>query len=250
MRPCLCAAAIGLLIGLSGCGGLALPPAPPKLRTGALDQVGPRVTNYGSAVVRPGATVTVWSDDFTAAPGAPPTKGKMLTLAKALARASGLTVIDHASAGQTAAEGLAQLTAGDAGALVVLCYGYGDAARQSKDFKASLEAMIHLAHGRGVPVLLVTEPPTTVVPSRTPTAKEKALQAIAAQVASLQEIVRQEAPAEGAGLVDSATVLSPPAPSPKAAPPAILTPAEKRPGAPLGTERIAHAVADLIEVAR
>ena len=240
-----------LAISLTACSSFAPPPAPPKLRTGALDQVGPRLTNYGSAVLMPGAVITVWGDDFTGpSPEAPHPKGKTLTLAAALASATGLKVVDHAGAGQTAAEGLAQLTAGDAGALVVLCYGYGDAIKQTKDFKASLDAMIRLAHSRGAPVLLVTEPLPTVVPSKVPTAKEKQLQALVAQVSALQDIVRTEGPGAGAGVIDSTPVLQPPAVSPKAAPPNILTVAEKQPGARLGTERIAHAVAGLIELAR
>jgi len=250
-RPFRCAIAISLLVGLSACAGLGLPPTPPKLRTGALDQVGPRLTNYGTAVLMPGAVITVWGDDFTSASAeAPHHRGKALTLAKALAAATGATVIDHASPGQTAAEGLAQLTAGDPGGLVVLCYGYGDATKQTKDFKSSLDDMIRLAHSRGVAVLLVTEPLPAIIVSKVPTAKEKKLQAFIAQVSALQDIVRIEAPAMGAGLVDSTPVLSPPAPSPKVAPPIVLTPAERQPGAPLGTERIAHAVAALIEVAR
>ena len=260
-RPLRCTAAIGLVATLAGCSSFAPPPAPPKLRTEAIDQVGPRLTNYGTAVLMPGAVVTVWGDDFTGpSPDAPHPKGKTITLATALASASGLKVIDHASPGQTAAEGLAQLTAADAGALVVICYGYGDASRQTKDFQPSLDAMIRLAHSRGAPVLLVTEPPLAPPPApapllpgappRVPTAKEKQLQAFVAQVSALQDIVRTEAPAAGAGLVDSTPVLSPPAASPKVAPPNILTPAEKQPGALLGTERIAHAVAGLIELAR
>jgi len=255
------AAAVGLVATLAGCSTFAPPPAAPKLRTGAIDQVGSRLTNYGTAVLMPGAIVTVWGDDFTGpSPEAPHPKGKTVTLAAALAGASGLKVIDHASPGQTAAEGLAQLTAADAGALVVICYGYGDASRQTKDFQPSLDAMIRLAHSRGVPVLLVTEPlpvpppaPAPLppgAPPRVPTDKEKQQQAFVGQVATLQYIVRTEAPAAGAGLVDSAPVLSPPAASPKVAPPNILTPEEKQPGAPLGTERIAHAVAGLIELAR
>ncbi len=243
-----------LMASLSACStvsSFAPPPAPPKLRTGALDQVGPRLTNYGTAVLMPGAIVDVWGDDFTGpSPDAPHPKGKTITLANALAKASGLKVIDHASPGQTAAEGLAQLTVSNAGALVVLCYGYGDVSRKTKDFQASLDAMIKLAHSRGAAVLLVTEPLLAVAASKAPTAKEKQLQAFVREVSALQDIVRTEAPAQGAGLVDSTPVLSPPAPSPKAAAPLILTPAEKQPGALRGTESIAHAVAGLIELAR
>lgn len=245
------AALIGLLAGLSACAGFKPPPAPPKLRTGALDQVGPRLTNYGTATLTPGSVITVWSDDFTG-PSAdvPHARGKRLTLAAALAEATGLKVVDHASPGQTAAEGLAQLTAGDPGALVVLCYGYGDASRQTKDFQASLDAMIRVAHGRGVPVLLVTEPVPTPVAAKVPTAAQKRRQAFLAIVSALQAIVRAEAPAAGAGLVDSTPVLTPPPPAPNVAAPVVLSDAEKQPGARLGTLRIAHAVANLIELAR
>jgi len=248
-------ALVGLLVclvaGLAACSTFAPPPAPPKLRTGALDQVGPRLTNYGTAVLTPGAVVTVWGDDFTGpSPDAPHPSGKTVTLASALASASGLKVIDRARPGQTAAEGLAQLTAGDAGALVVLYYGYGDVSRETKDFQPSLEAMVSLAHARGAAVLLVTEPLFAVTVSKPPTAKEKAQQAFIGRVSALQDIVRKEAPNVGAGLLDTTPLLSPPAPSPKAPPPNILTPAEKQPGARLGTRRIAYALAGMIELAR
>jgi lysophospholipase L1-like esterase len=211
-RLAIIAGLAGLLANLSACSSFAPPPAAPTLRTGALDQVGPRLTNYGTAVVRPGAVITVWGDDFTGpSPDAPHPKGRTMTLARALAAATGLKVIDHETPGQTAAEGLAQLTAGDGGALLVLCYGYGDASLHTTGFQAALDRMIRLAHERGEAVLLVTEPPLEVVVSKAPTARETRLKTFADQVSALQDIVRLEAPAAGAGLVDSTPVLSPPA---------------------------------------
>jgi len=135
-----CAPALALALLLGACAGgppkpqVAAEPAP-KLRVGPRDQVGWRLTNFGEAVLAPGASITVWSDDLTSeAPGAPQVKGKVPSLADELAKATGLKVIDHSAPGQTAAEGLAALEASDAGSLVVICYGYGDEARHTDSF--------------------------------------------------------------------------------------------------------------------
>jgi hypothetical protein len=221
------------------------------LQSASRDQIGPRLSNYGQAVLAPSSVITVWSDDLTSdALGAPRTRGKLPSLAEALAKATGLKVIDHSAPGQTAAEGLALLKDADPGNLVVICYGFGDAAHKTQDFKASIDAMVRLAHVRGAPVILVTEPlpvvPTTPKLSPADTLRKTA----AAQVSSLQDIVRGDGPVEGAAVVDSGAVLSPPPPSPKVQAPKILTDSEKQPWSPLARTRIAHAIAQDIALTR
>lgn len=255
------AAALAVLFGLSACSDFQ-PTSAPRLRIGSADQVGPRLTTYGAAVLPADGSISVWGDDFTSsAPGAPyrtgkgrTGKGKTPSLAADLARATGLKVVDHSSPGQTVADGLAQLQAGEAGSLVVLCYGYGDAAIVvdypgddlapppdiGAPFRTSLAAMIKLAHSRGAPVLLVTEPLPVLTPSLTPTDAETLQKRFVAKMQILQGAVHAVAVAEGAGVIDSPSVLSV----------NTLTPTEKQPGAALSTTRIAHMIAADIELAR
>jgi len=260
-----CAPALTLALLLGACAGgppkprVAAEPAP-KLRVGARDQVGPRLTNYGEAVLPPSGVITVWSDDLTSAEaGAPQAKGKVPSLADELAKATGLKVVDHSAPGQTAAEGLAALAAADAGNLVVICYGYGDAARKTADFRASIDGLIRLAHTRGAPVIVLTEPlpivpalPAVVPGEKAPKVNPVDAQrrTVSIQVKALQDIVRAAGPVDGAAVVDADPVLSPPAPSPKAQPPRILTDREKEPTSPLARARLAHAIAGHIELAR
>jgi lysophospholipase L1-like esterase len=247
---------LALTMLLSACAGgrpsgrsAAEPPS--KLQLGSRDQIGPRLNNYGQAVLAPASVITIWSDEFTSdAPGAPKVKGKAPSFADELAKATGLKVVDHSTPGQTAAAGRAQLEAADPGNLVVICYGYGDAARKTLDFKASIDGMIRLAHARGAPVILVTEPLPVLPATPKLSPADTARKALAAQVSALQDIVRADGPEEGAAVVDSGPVLSPPPPSPKVQAPKILTDSEKQPQSPLARARIAHAVAQDIALAR
>jgi hypothetical protein len=249
-----CAVALALLAGLSACADFKPTPAL-KLRAGSADEIGPRLSNYGSAVLPPGGSISVWGDDFTSsAPGAPHAKRKSPTLAAALARATGLKVADNTTPGQTAEEGAARFGDADLGSLVVICYGYGDAAVNedyagedlaplpdpAAGFRTSLTAMVKLAHSRGVPVILVTEPLSAVTPSKKPTAAEKQRKALMDRLAILRSAVNAISVAERAGLVDSPTVLSVNS----------LTPAEKEPGTRTATTRIANAIAADIELGK
>lgn len=251
-----CAAALAL--SLTACAVQMHPTPAPKLRTGAAEQIGPRLSNYGGAVIPQDGVISLWGDGFTGPdPLAPHTKGRAPSLAKDLIVATGLKVEDHSQPGQTAAEGLESMADAPTGAVVILCYGYADAATDLAAFKASLAQMIRLAHRRGAPVLLVAEPlqtpPTPVVPPKTLAPADQKKQDYINQLIWHAAAVHEAAVAEGAGVVDGAAVLSDQVigtVNTYARMGSLLTPAEKQPQSPIATARIAHALAADIEVAR
>ena len=251
-----CAAALALL--LTGCAVQVHPTPAPKLRTGSAEQIGPRLSNYGGAVIRPDGVISLWSDGFTGPdPLAPRPKGRTPSLAKDLGEATGLKVEDHGQPGQTAAQGLAAMADAPAGAVTILCYAYGDAASDLAAFRTSLTQMIRLAHRRGAPVLIVAEPlqtpPTPVAPPKTLAPADQKKQAYINQVVARVTVVHEVAVAEGAGLVDGTVVLSDQVigtVNAYARAGSQLAPAEKEPLSPIATARIAHALAADIEVAR
>ncbi len=208
------------------------PRAPePLLREGRTEEIGPHLTNYGQAVLPRGGTITVWSDDLVPSAAPPDRKrAKTISFAAALAAATGLRVDDQSRPGETISGALKRLPATPVGDLVVLAFGYGDAAASTPPaaFAAALRDLVAAAHARGAPVLILTEPlpfvppPKPAKPGVTP--KPGPAQILSGQVDGFNAILRQDAGGLGAGVIDAPPVLTaggfPPSPGqtrPKAA---------------------------------
>jgi hypothetical protein len=158
----------------------------------------------------------VRSDDF-AGPPAPLAKGKKtkpvltISLADALAQATGLTVVDQSKPSEMLNTAVQRLKDAPVGNLLILCYGFGDVGTTTeKDFRAALTAMIRAAHEHGAAVYLVVEPATALP--------------LSPRAEPYRGVFRAAAASEGAGLIDSPAILlkanqgpSPTAIQPKAA---------------------------------
>jgi len=197
LRPLLIV--LAAVAALGGC--LHRPPAPPPaLKAGEAADVSPQLDNYSRATLPRDGSIVVAGDGFVASakPGpkarkAPP---KTLSLADALAEATSLKIVDQTRPGDTLAAGAARVSAGPPGALLVICFGYGDAAAKTTPaaFQSGLEQMIRLAHRRGAAVYVVAEPATTLKDS---TAAEP-----------FRAVVRLIGATEGAGVIDAPPALA------------------------------------------
>ena len=198
MRKTALTAVVVLAVCVGGCAFRKPSPIIPTLRSGSAEEVGPRLSNYSEATVPRNGLIVVRSDDFVGAP-APLLKKKQkpigsINLADALSKASGLEVVDQSQPFETLENAAQRLKGAPVGNLVVISYGFGDAAAKSKaDFRAALIAMIKDAHDRGAAVYLVVEPATALP--------------LSAPVEAYRNIFRSVAAAEGAGLIDAPAIL-------------------------------------------
>jgi hypothetical protein len=200
-RTTMFAMALSLAVLAGGCAHRAAAPFVPELRTGSADEVGPRLSNYSEATIPKNGSIVVRSDDFvgTAAPvpaagRKPPKPVVTVSLADALAEATGLSVIDQSKRFETLSAAAQRLKDAAVGNLLILCYGFGDAATPPQtDFRTDLIAMIRAAHDRGAAVYLVVEPATALP--------------LSATVEPYRAVFRAVAASEGAGLIDSPAIL-------------------------------------------
>ncbi len=191
------AAALAVFVG--GCAHREAARATPALRTGSLDELGPRLSNYSEATIPRDGLIVVRSDDFvgSSAPASARKKQKRvitISLADALAGATALPVVDQSKPAETLEAAAQRLKNAPVGNLLIICYGFGDAAASFKtDFRDALIAMIRAAQNQGAAVYLVAEPATALP--------------LSAAAEPYRAIFRSVAASQGAGLIDAPTIL-------------------------------------------
>jgi len=159
-----------LALGLSSlCLAACLHPAG-HLHAGP-DQIGPRLDNYGEAVLPLHGTIVVQGDDAVYGVvqhgrrgpinGAAEPRGAV-TLTDTLQRAlPGVTVINHGYPQDTAAESANRWADAPVGDLLILCLGYGDlqAKTPPTEYGEALRALIRRGKARGAAVFVILTPP-------------------------------------------------------------------------------------------
>ncbi len=193
LNICKALSAAALLLLVAGC---VHKPAPAALlvRPGLAADVGPHLSNYSEATVPANGVIVLRSDDFAGPDAASePHKGRparTVKLADALAAATGLKVVDQSMLGETIEAAAERLKTAPVGDLLVICYGFGDAAAtDAGDFDATLTAMIEAAEAQGAAVYLVVEP---VSGSKLSDAVE-----------AYRNLTRSAGAAHGAGVIDA-----------------------------------------------
>jgi hypothetical protein len=161
-----------LAVGFSGlCLTACLSPAG-HLHAGP-DQIGPRLDNYGEAVLPLNGTIVVQGDDAVYGVvrdgrrgpinGAAQPRGAV-TLTDTLQRAlPGVAVVNHGYPSDTAAESANRWADAPVGDLLILCLGYGDlqAKTPPTEYGEALRALIRRGKARGAAVFVILTPPAT-----------------------------------------------------------------------------------------
>lgn len=159
-------------IGLSGCftvrQGVFAPP------TAA--EVGPVLDNYGEAVAPAHGRIVAQGDDLIYGVAdhsrRPGINGSSVhrtgvTITETLRQTlKSVTIVNQGYPGDTAAMGARRWAQAPVGNLVILSYGYGDAAAKTPlaDYDLALRGMVQRAHDQGAAVFLIPTPPMAAAP--------------------------------------------------------------------------------------
>lgn len=152
---------------LAACAPLRTSSFPPP----SADEIGPKLDNYGEAVLPPNGLVVLEGDDLAygadpkagrAAQGGAPPRQSSASIGRTLQKVLGrrVKVETRASPGETISKGEARSADAPQGNLVILSYGYGDALAHTpaEVFGAALRQMIQAAHAQGAAVFLLVYP--------------------------------------------------------------------------------------------
>ncbi len=171
------------------------------MKVGSAADVGPRLDNVSESTVPANGVIVVATDGFVSKADVAKTEhGKKpppsVALAAALAKQTGLTVVDEGRPAETLAAGADRIAASPPGNLLILCYGFGDAQAKTSpaQFQSTLERTIRHAHDRGAAVYVVTEPATGLPDSPL--------------VEPFRTVIRNVGPSEGAGVIDAPPALA------------------------------------------
>ncbi|MHB8286493.1 MAG: SGNH/GDSL hydrolase family protein [Caulobacteraceae bacterium] len=161
-----------LSVGLSGCFTLRQGTfAPPT----AAD-VGPVLDNYGEAIVPVHGLIVVQGDDLIYGVADHSRREGIngsavhrtgTTITETLRQVlKGVAIVNQGYPGDTAAMGAQRWADAPVGNLVVLSYGYGDAAAKTPvaDSDRALRGMVRRAHAQGAAVFLIPTPPMAATP--------------------------------------------------------------------------------------
>lgn len=151
-------------LALAACVTARAPTFPPA----AAADIGPKLNNYGQAVLPRGGLIVVEGDAVayglaprSGPPGAPPRRSPA-TIAETLKKVlKDVTVETRAEPDRTLGEGVARSAGRPPANLLILSYATGDAAAHTSAdaYAAALRKRIAQAHEKGAAVFLLTAPP-------------------------------------------------------------------------------------------
>lgn len=146
-------------------------------------------------------------------------------------------MVGHDQEHEVTATTLSKFRAGNLESLAVVCVGWSDAVDAVSDVGVSVSAIIDVAHEKNIPVAFILAPLPSLPPAKAqvpPSYERKLVDRVGALNGSVQAI----GTAKGAVVIDGPAILAP-----------DYGPSFRTPISDLAISRLAHAVADRIEVA-
>jgi hypothetical protein len=196
-----------LTLGLSGCFTLRQGTfAPPTLA-----EVGPVLNNYGEAVVPAHGMIVARGDDLIYGVGLHSRRAGLngssvsrtgVTITETLRQAlKPVTIVNQGYPGDTVIASTRRWADAPVGNLLILSYGYGDAAAKTPiaDYDSALRDMVRRAHAEGAAVFLIPTPPmaaTPTTPGKTPQATPALVNAAIEPYRAVMRRIGQEENAE------------------------------------------------------